>query len=58
MTSESNYGGFVSDAIAKKLLDSLGITQEQVDKVKAIIDNIDIKTENGVTTIQIKLLNK
>lgn len=58
MTSENNYGGFVSDAVTKKLLDSLGITQEQVDKVKAIIDNIDIKTENGVTTIQIKLLNK
>jgi hypothetical protein len=58
MTSENNYGGFVSDVVTKKLLDSLGITQEQVDKVKTIIDNIDVKTENGVTTIQIKLLNK
>lgn len=58
MTSENNYGGFVSDVVTKKLLDSLGITQEQVDKIKAIIDNIDIKTENGVTTIQIKLLHK
>lgn len=58
MQENSNYGGFITDIATKKLLDSLGITQEQVDKVKAIIDNIDIKTENGVTTIQIKLLPK
>jgi hypothetical protein len=55
---ENNYGGFISDAVTQKILNSLGITQDQVDKVKAIIDNIDIKTDNGVTTIQIKLLNK
>lgn len=55
---ENNYGGFISDAVTQKILNSLGITQDQVDKVKTIIDNIDIKTENGVTIIQIKLLNK
>jgi hypothetical protein len=55
---KNNYGGFISDAVTQKILNSLGITQDQVDKVKAIIDNIDIKTENGVTIIQIKLLNK
>ena len=59
MTLEQNkYGGFVTDIVAQKLLDSLGITQEQVDKVKTIIDNIDIRTENGITIIQLKLSNK
>jgi hypothetical protein len=55
---ENNYGGFISDAVTQKLLNSLGITMDQVDKVKNILDNIDIKTENGVTIIQIKLLHK
>ncbi len=55
---ENNYGGFISDAVTQKLLNSLGITMDQVDKVKNILDNIDIKTEDGVTIIQIKLLHK
>jgi hypothetical protein len=55
---EANYGGMLSDIATRKILDSLGITQEQVDKVKKIVDNIDIRTENGVTIIQIKLLQK
>ncbi len=55
---ENNYGGFISDTVTQKLLNSLGITMDQVDKVKNILDNIDIKTEDGVTIIQIKLLHK
>lgn len=59
MTStEDEYSNFIVDAVAKQLLDSLGLTQKHVDKVKSILDNVNIEKTNEATTITIKLLNK
>jgi hypothetical protein len=50
------YNGMI-ESIAENLLSFFGISEEQVDKVKAIIDNIDIKQENNQTVIDIKIKN-
>jgi len=35
-------------------MEDLGITQEMVDKIKTIIDNVDIQQDEEKTTIQVK----
>lgn len=57
MSEEKQYGG-VGDYITEALLKKFGITREHIDKVRSILDNVDITNENGVTTITIKLVNK
>lgn len=54
MNTEENQYGSIVESMAKQLLSFLGISEEQVDKVKTIIDNIDIKQENGTTIIEVK----
>lgn len=54
MNAEENEYGSIVEGVAKQLLSFLGISEEQVDKVKTIIDNIDIKQENGTTIIEVK----
>ena len=50
---DKRYGGLAS-TIIKKILTDFGITQEQVDKIKAVIDNVDIEQEEETTTIRIQ----
>lgn len=57
MSEEKRYGG-VGDYITEALLKKFGITREHIDKVKSILDNVDIDTKDNVTTITIKLVNK
>ena len=47
------YGGLAS-SIIKKIMADFGITQEQVDKIKAIIDNVNIEQTDETTTIGIQ----
>ena len=49
---DKRYGGLAS-TIIKKILTDFGITQEQVDKIKAVIDNVDIQQDEETTTIRI-----
>ena len=55
---QDKYGGFIADTVTKKLLDSLGVTQEHVDKVKSILDNINIESSDDTVTITIKIAKK
>lgn len=57
MIDNDNLSGSITSNIAENLLAFFGISQEHVDKVKTIIDNIDIKQDNGITVIDIKLKN-
>lgn len=57
-SNQDKYGGFVSDIVTRKLLDSLGITQEHVDKVKSILDNINIENSKDMVTITVKIAKK
>ena len=50
---DRRYGGLAS-SIIKKILADLGITQEQVDKIKAVIDNVDVEQGEETTTIRIQ----
>tara|TARA_Y100000004_G_C8755501_1_gene344277 strand:- start:203 stop:412 length:210 start_codon:yes stop_codon:yes gene_type:complete len=50
---EKLYGG-LTDSIVRNIMSSFGIDQEHVDKVKAIIDNVDIQQEDDTTTIRLK----
>ena len=49
---DRRYGGLAA-TIIKKILSDFGITQEQVDKIKAVIDNVDIQQDEETTTIRI-----
>ncbi len=50
---DRRYGGLAS-TIIKKIMSDFGITQEQVDKIKAVIDNVDIEQGEENTTIRIQ----
>ena len=50
---DKRYGGLAS-TIIKKILTDFGITQEQVDKIKAVIDNVDVEQGEETTTIRIQ----
>lgn len=41
--------------VVEILLNELGISQKDVDKVKTILDNINVKTVNDTTIIEIRL---
>lgn len=49
--TEQEYGGFIAD----KILGAFNLTQEHVDKIKSVIDKIDIKEVDGQTEITINL---
>ena len=54
--NEDRYGGLTS-VVLKKVMEELGITQIMVDKVKAVIDNVDIQRYDNKTVIELKLKN-
>tara|TARA_R100000008_G_scaffold64686_1_gene41726 strand:+ start:588 stop:779 length:192 start_codon:yes stop_codon:yes gene_type:complete len=56
MSEGQRYGGLTS-VVLKKIMGELGITQEMVDKIKSIVDNIDVQQSDESTTIQIKTKN-
>ena len=45
----------VLDVVVNNLLDYLGISKEQVDKVAKVVDNIEVTSEGKETFIDIKL---
>lgn len=45
----------LNDKILQFLLNQLNLSQSDIDKVKAILDNINIKTVDGKTYIEIRL---
>lgn len=51
---DDNFSG-IGNVVAGRLLASLGITQDQLDKVKTIVDNIDVKENDSFTEIIINL---
>ena len=53
---DDRYGGLTS-VVLKKVMEELGITQIMVDKVKAVIDNVDIQRYDNKTVIELKLKN-
>ena len=57
MSEENQYGG-VGDYITDALLKNFGITREHINKVRSILDNIEIINKDGITTITIKVVNK
>jgi hypothetical protein len=57
MSEENQYGG-VSDYVIETLLKNFGITKEHINKVRSILDNIEIINKDGITTITIKVVNK
>ena len=44
-----------TDKIVKWLLSEFNLSQADIDKVKGILDKIDIKTVNGQTIISVRL---
>ena len=54
--NDDRYVGLTS-VVLKKVMDELGITQKMVDKVKAVIDNVDIQRYDNKTVIELKLKN-
>jgi hypothetical protein len=57
MSEENQYGG-VGDYVIETLLKNFGITKEHINKVRSILDNIEIINKDGITTITIKVVNK
>ena len=45
----------VLEVVVNNLLDYLGISKEQVDKVTKVVDNIEVTNEGKETFIDIKL---
>lgn len=45
----------VTELIAKKIIEQLGISKEIVDKVQQFVDNVNVETKDGKTTIEINL---
>ena len=54
MTPEDKRYEGLTSIIIKKVMDDLGITQEMVDKIKTIIDNVDVQQDEETTTIRVK----
>lgn len=53
MSEDQRYGGLASTIIAK-IMGDFGITQEMVDKIKTMIDNVDVQQDEDQTTIRVK----
>ena len=47
----------LTSIVLKQVMEELGITEEMVDKIKSVIDNVDVQQYNGKTVIQIKTKN-
>lgn len=47
----------LSEAIISKILESVGVSKETVDKIKTMIDNVDIKETDTELTISVNLKN-
>lgn len=47
----------IIDSLIKKIMDDYGITKEHIDKVKSIIDQVDIKEEQDKTIVTINTKN-
>jgi|TARA_Y100000356_G_C11165644_1_gene238474 hypothetical protein len=47
----------IKSIIIKEIMEEFGITQEMVDKVKSVIDNIDVQKFEDRTIISIKTKN-
>ena len=45
----------LKDKVVEILLNQLNFTQKDLDKVKTILDNINVRTVNGQTFIEIRL---
>lgn len=58
MSEEKEYNIGMVDYIIESLLKNFGITREHIGKVRSILDNIDIVSKDGITTITIKIVNK
>lgn len=56
MDEKWRYGGLTS-VVLKQIMKELGITQEMVDKIKVIMDNVDVQQYEEKTVIQIKAKN-
>jgi len=47
----------ITSIILDAVMEELGITKEMVDKIKSMIDNVDIRKDGDQTVIEIKLNN-
>lgn len=47
----------LTSIVLQQVMKELGITEEMVDKIKSIIDNVDVQQYNGKTVIEIKTKN-
>ena len=47
--------GIISNMIIDGIIERFKITDEMVDKIKSVIDNVDIQTEDGTTVIEINV---
>ncbi len=47
----------IKSIIIKEIMEEFGVTEEMVDKVKSIIDNIDVQKFEDRTIISIKTKN-
>ena len=45
----------ILDMFLDKVLKELGINQETVDKLNAIVDNVDVRTEGNKTYIEVSM---
>ena len=45
----------LKEIVIDQIVSTLGISKETIDKIEAMADNIDIKQEDGKTTIEINL---
>lgn len=54
MSEDRRYGGLASTIVAK-IMGDFGITQEMVDKIKTVIDNVDVEQDEDQTTIRLKV---
>jgi hypothetical protein len=45
----------LSNILINSIMKRFEITDEMIDKIKSIVDNVDIQTEDGTTTIEINL---
>ena len=47
----------IKSVIIREIMEEFGVTEEMVDKVKSIIDNIDVQKFDDRTIISIKTKN-
>lgn len=45
----------ITDMIAKKIIEQLGLSKETVDKIQQLVDNVNVQTIDEKTFIEIHL---